>query len=297
MKSKFQVFVTYLSVFLVAILLAFNYQLFIVENDFAPAGLNGIATMVQYKTGFSIGYMSLIINIPLCILAYFFLNKDYALHSLLFCLTYSIVFLLLQQAGLERFQYDANGHDAVFPVLLSGVISGFVHGTSFRMNSSTGGTDIVSKYISFKRSQLNFFWINFTLNTCVAVISFFVYTQRDASGMLIYDYKPVCLCILYCFISSFIGNFIIKGTKTAYRFTIITSHAEEIMRRITMELKHSATYVTSHGAYSHAENTVVICVINKHQLVEIKEILKEYDNTFAFYETANETYGNFKKIK
>lgn len=297
MKNRFQVILTYLSVFLVAVLLAFNYQLFIVENDFAPAGLNGIATMVQYKTGFSIGYMSLIINVPLCLLAYFLLNKGFAIRSFLFCLTYSLAFLLLQRIGLTQFQYDASGHDTIFPVLLSGVISGFVHGTSFRMNSSTGGTDIVSRYISFKRPGLNFFWINFILNTCVAIVSFFVYTRIDASGMIVYDYKPVCLCILYCFISSFIGNFIIRGTKNAYKFTIITAHPNEIMERISVELKHSSTYVTAYGSYSHERNTMLICVINKHQLVEIKDILKRYDKTFSFYETVNETYGNFKRIK
>lgn len=64
MKTKINSLFSYLIISLVAILLAFNYQLFIVRNGFAPAGLNGIATMIQYKTGFSIGYMSLIINIP-----------------------------------------------------------------------------------------------------------------------------------------------------------------------------------------------------------------------------------------
>ena len=76
-KNILQKSAPYLGVIAVALLLAFNYQLFIVENGFAPAGLNGIATMVQYKTGFSIGYMSLIINVPLCILAYFFIDKKY----------------------------------------------------------------------------------------------------------------------------------------------------------------------------------------------------------------------------
>ena len=66
-----------LKIVAVAVLLAFNYQLFIVENGFAPAGLNGIATMIQYKTGFSIGYVSLLINIPLCVFAFFFLLKQF----------------------------------------------------------------------------------------------------------------------------------------------------------------------------------------------------------------------------
>lgn len=66
---------SYATVILLALLLAVNYHIFIVENHFAPAGLNGIATMVQYKTGFSISYMSLLINLPLCTLAYFLIEK------------------------------------------------------------------------------------------------------------------------------------------------------------------------------------------------------------------------------
>ena len=73
---------SYIWIAAVAVLLAFNYHIFIVQNHFAPAGLNGIATMVQYKTGFSIGYMSLLINIPLCILAFFFVDRSFAKRSL-----------------------------------------------------------------------------------------------------------------------------------------------------------------------------------------------------------------------
>ena len=154
-RKQFKRITRYVIIILIAILLAFNYQLFVVENNFAPAGLNGIATMVQYKTGFSIGYMSLIINVPLCIWAYFFVQKRFAKYSLCFCVTYSLVFLYLQKLGLEEFQYKSMGHDTIFPAILSGVLSGVVYGICFRNNASTGGTDIVSKYISKKKPELN----------------------------------------------------------------------------------------------------------------------------------------------
>ena len=288
---------TYIYIALIAILLAFNYQLFIVENGFAPAGLNGIATMVQYKTGFSIGYMSLIINVPLCILAYFLIDKKFAKRSLTFCLTYSFVFLYLQKLGLTQFQYNAQGHDTVFPVLLSGAISGFVYGVCFRNNASTGGTDIISKYISIKKKELNFFWVTFILNTIVAIVSFFVYAKPDDAQNLIYDYKPVCLCILYCFISSFIGNYIIRGTKSACKFTIITTHPQEISEEISAKLRHSSTQLSAMGSFTQDEKSVLLCVINKHQIIDLQEILNNYDNTFSFVETVNETYGNFKMIR
>ena len=288
---------SYIFILLAAVLLSFNYQLFIVNNGFAPAGLNGIATMIQYKTGFSIGYMSLIINIPLCVLAYFLVDRTFAKRSLVFCLTYSLVFLFLQKLGLEQFQYNAHGHDTVFPVLLSGVLSGVVYGICFRQNASTGGTDIVSKYISKKKRELNFFWVTFTLNAVVAIVSFFVYATKDAAGDMIYDYKPVCLCVLYCFISSFIGNYIIKGTKTACKFTVITAHPDEITADIFATLKHGATQITAVGSYKHEQKTMLICVVNKHQIVDFENILRKYGDTFSFCEMVSETYGNFKSVK
>lgn len=280
-----------------AILMALSYQLFIVENNFAPAGLNGVATMIQYKTGFSIGYMSLIINIPLCILAFFLLDKKFAVRTLIFSIVYSFSFLLFQDLGLVQFQYRALGHNTIFPVMLSGVISGFIYGVCFSNNASTGGTDIISKYISFKKPNFNFFWITFIINTIVAIISFFVYSKPDESGDLIYDYSPVCLCILYCFISSFMGNYIIRGTKTATKFTIITEHPDEIAEEIKVSLKHSATKIDAIGTYRYESKSILICVINKHQLVNLQDILHKYDNTFSFAETVNATYGNFKRIK
>lgn len=288
---------SYGKIILLAVLLALNYQLFIVENGFAPAGINGIATMVQYKTGFSIAYMSLLINVPLCILAYFFVHKSFAKRSLCFCLVYSFAFLFLQKLGLEAFQYDAQGHDTIFPVMLSGIISGFVYGCCFRLNASTGGTDIVSKYISKKKPTLNFFWVTFILNAVVAAISFFVYAETAADGSLIYDYKPVCLCVMYCFISSFMGNYILRGTKTAVKFTVITAHADEITEEIFHKLKHGSTKIPGTGSFSNNPRDVLICVVNRHQIVEFQNILKKYDNTFSFSETVNETYGNFAHIK
>lgn len=290
-------FSSYLFVILAAMILAFTYQLFIVKNNFAPAGINGIATMIQYKTGFSIGYMSLIINVPLCILAYFLVNKEFAKKSLLFCIVYSFVYLGLQELNFTNFQYDAGGHDTIYPVIISGTLGGLVYGMCARHNASTGGTDIVSKYISVKKPYLNFFWITLTLNAIVAVASFFVYAKADAQGSMSYDYKPVCLCIIYCFISTFLGNVILQGSKQAYKFTVVTTHADEISKEVLTTLRHGATKLTAVGAYKMEQKDVLICVVNKHQIVDFQNILKKYDNTFSFVENVGNTFGNFAKVK
>ncbi len=295
-KKLWQYLLEYGMVALLAVAFAFMYHLFIVPNKFAPAGLNGIATMIQYKCGFSIGYFSLIINIPLCVYAFFCVNREFAVKSLTFCLAYSGAYLLLQQFDLSAIQYDAEGVDTIFPCLIAGLIGGCVYGLCVRFNASTGGTDIVSKGISVKKPLLNFFWINFAMNAVVAVASLFVFGSSGTDGFQI-DYKPACLCVLYCFLSSFLGNRILQGYKVAYKFTITTKHSEEIEEDILKYLHHSATRIQGKGIYSEDDKDVLMCVVNKHQIVDFKNILKKYSDTFTFIETVNETVGNFKKIK
>ncbi len=280
-----------------ALVFAFNYELFIIKNQFAPAGFNGIATMIEYLTDFSVGYFTLIINVPLCIFAFFFVSKDFAVKTAVFSVAYALFVLLLGNVDLSAFQYDAQGVDTIFPALIAGAIGGFVYGIAFRRNSSTGGADIVAKYVSIRDPMLNFFWINFAINAAIALASYFVYTETGDGGEMIYNYKPVCLCMLYCFLSSFVGNAIIKGSKTAYKFFIVTTHAEEIDAEIIDKLHHGATKFPAKGVYSNGDRTVIVCVVNKRQLVDFRNILKKYDDTFAFVETVNETFGSFAKVK
>ena len=286
----------YTWVVLWAVVLALSYTLFIVPNHFAPAGINGIGTMIQYKMGFSIAYFSLLVNVPLCLFAFFRIDKTFGLRSLIFCFAYSGAYLLFSHLDVARFRYDAGGTDTVFPCLVAGMISGLVYGMCFRRTASTGGTDIIAKYVNKRNPLLDFFWVTFFLNAAVALASYFVYAE-EIDGALHYDYRPVCLCIFYCFTSSFVGSKIISGAKEAYRFTVFTTHADEISKEILEKLQHSGTRLTGVGLYSGEERQVIVSVVNKHQIVDFENIIKKYDHTFAEVERVHETIGLFRKIK
>lgn len=284
---------------LLAILFACNYELFIVKNNFAPAGFNGIGTMIEYLFHFDIGYFTILVNAPLCLLAFFLVDPEFAIKTFIFSLVYALSCIIWQlfDEQLSYLQYNSEGIDTIYPVLIAGSVGGFVYGISFRRNASTGGADIVAKYVSKKDPVLNFFWINFAINAAIALVSFFVYAKRGENGAIMFDYKPVCLCMLYCFLSSLVGNAIIRGSKSALKFLIITSHAEEIDREILEKLKHSATRMKATGAYSGMEKDMIVCVVNRRQLTEFRDILSKYDDTFAFVESVNETFGKFNRTR
>lgn len=90
---------------------------------------------------------------------------------------------------------------------------------------------------------------------------------------------------------------IIQGSKQAYKFTVITNHADEISAEVLTTLRHGATKISAVGAYKKEEKQVLICVVNKHQIVDFQNILKKYDSTFSFVENVGNTFGNFAKVK
>ena len=81
---------TYAAIALVALVSAVNYELFVFPNQFAPSGVNGICTMIQHITGISVGYLSLLINVPLALWVYKEVSKPLAIRSMIYVVVFSV---------------------------------------------------------------------------------------------------------------------------------------------------------------------------------------------------------------
>ncbi len=267
------------------------YQIFIFENSFAPAGINGIATMIQYKLNFSVAYLSLLINIPLCVLAFVFLNKSFAARTTVFAITFSAALLLLQFRiiDLSFLSYKTdNGTSTILAPLASGVINGIIYGAAIRLNGCTGGTDIFAALIHKRRPELNLIWIIFAMNTAVALTSYFVYG---------FKVEPVVLCIIYSFLTSQVSDNILRGSRQRIKFEIISPDCKKLSDEIISELKHTVTVVPAKGMYSGRETEMLICVVQKHQATAMEKIIAAHPGAFAYSTVINETLGNFERIK
>ena len=287
-KTKSKKLLTYVVICAVAVMAALNYQLFVFPNKFAPAGLNGICTMIQYITGISVGYMSLLINIPLAIFVYLKVSKSLAMRSMFYVAVFSIMLVVLDKVDLSRFAYyTENGTSTILGPLVGGIIFGAGYSVLVQGSANSGGTDFVAAIIHKYRPEMNMFYIIFALNVTVAVSSYFVYD---------YQIEPVLLCILYAFMSSTVSDRMTKSGRAAVRFEIITDYPEEIGQKIIQKLHHSATVIPARGMYSGKEVNMLICVVNKGQMAKLADIIRSYPHTFAIMSSVNEVVGNFKKI-
>lgn len=279
---------TYLMIILMALLCAVNYQLFVFPNSFAPAGLNGICTMIQHLFGLSIGYMNLLINIPLAVAVFFAVSRPQALRSSAYVVAFSVFTLILERVDLSAFAYATeNGTSSILGPLVAGILTGFASGIIFPTGANTGGTEFIASLIQKKNPQVNFFWVTFALNVSVAGISYFVYD---------FQMEPVLLCILYSFASSSVRDRMSRNSRSAIRFEIVTDEPEALSRDIIRTLHHSTTVVPAKGMYKGNPTNVVICVINKSQVVELANIVRKYPHSFAIMSHVGQVIGNFKRL-
>ena len=277
---------TYLVIIAIALIYALSYELFIFPNEFAPAGLSGICTMVQYVFGINVGYLSLLINVPLAIWIYFSVSRPLALRSMAFVVTFSLGLVVLDYVDLSAFAYST-GSSAVLGPLVGGVINGACYAQLLKASAYTGGTDFIAALIHKNHPEKSIFGLIFVMNALVAVVSYFVYG---------YKMEPVILCILYSFASSTLSERVTKSGRTAIRCEIITDRPQEISDAIIGKLRHSATLIPARGMYSGKETNVLICVVNKTQVAALSAIIRSFPNTFAVFSQANEVMGNFRKL-
>lgn len=279
----------YLIICVIAVLGAFNYQIFVFPNDFAPSGINGILTIIRHLFGINFGMMYLVLNVPLLMVAHHLIQGRYALNTFVYVVVFSITSMILKNVDLSVLSF--NGQDAgerIMAAVAAGVFSGFNYGLTMRMGGCTGGMDIVGSIVSHKNPEINMVWLVFSINVAVAVLSFFAY------GM---NYVPVILCIIYSFVTSRVGDFILKGARSAAKFEIITSYPEELSQALMGRLHHGCTVLPARGMYSHVDKSLLICVVNRRQIPEFGRIIKEFDDTFVIMTPVARTYGNFKQVK
>ena len=104
------------------------------------------------------------------------------------------------------------------------------------------------------------------------------------------------LCLIYCYLSSSISDTILKGGKSAMKFEVITREPEELSHQLMEHLHHGVTVVQAEGMYSETPRFLLICVVNRHQVVRFQEVLSRFPGTFAYVSSVNETLGNFKHV-
>lgn len=261
---------------------------FIAPNGFAVGGLFGVGIMLGHITGINLGWFSLAINVPLIIVAFFFLSKRFAVMTTSYIVLYSLFSILIEQVdkllGGSLVYIDSG--TPIIAAIVGGVLGGFSFVLMSRTGGTQGGTDIIAAILQKKRPDISITWIIFFIDSVIVLAAFFVYNN----GLL-----PIFLAVIEMFSKSAVADKFLKGSKSALKVEIVTDYPEEISAEIIQKLARGITVVESHGAYTGKKHSLLNCVIKRRQVAELERIIKKYPDTFSYIIPANEVLGRWRK--
>lgn len=279
-KSKMKTLgINTVGILLASILRTFSVHSFIVANNFAPGGVTGVASMLQYAIGWNSGIFLFAINIPLVIMAFFLINREFAVKTAIVIVLTSGLLLLFEYLKIPVY---ADPQNAVLAAIAAGLLGGASLAAVLKFGGSTGGTDILAMIIQKKHVDTNIAWFIFMLDGIVVLASFFVY------GM---NLTPVLLAFTEMFVSAKTCDLIMRGLKSAQKFEIITDSPEELSKEIIQRLGRGVTMLPAVGMYSHEDKALLVCIVRRRQITEFRKILKNYPDSFAYITATNEVMG------
>lgn len=258
-------------------LFSLGFSLFLQPNDLSSGGISGLALVaVELLHRSSVGRLSILINLPLFILGGMKIGRRFFCGSLLGMLVSSLlidVFALLPMPPVEP----------LMAALYGGATCGLGLGIVFICGSSTGGSDILVRLLKLRYRNIPIGQISMSFDAIVCILTGLVF--RDVNKAL------------YTGISVFITGQIIDAV--VYRFDyskvalIVSREYAQIAHEIGTRLDRGATFLQGEGSYSHTATKVVLAVVKKQQVTELKELVMSLDpDAFVIIQEAHQVLGD-----
>lgn len=266
-----------------AVILSIGIHAFIVPANIAPGGASGAALLVNYLTGLPVGAVTMVINVPLLLLAWFYLSRRFAVTTAIASALCSAVLDLVIVPICPVYSGDR-----LLCSLYGGILSGAGMALIFLTGTTTGGTDIIGYLLQKKKPHISIGRALMLVDGVILAVSIPVFGNIEAAlfGLIsLYAQTKVLDSIIY-------------GGAKGSMATIITEKAEPISLRIISELDRTATLLPAVGAYSGKATGVLLCTVRLSQFSKLKRIVHEEDpDAFVVATETSEVLGlGFKEL-
>lgn len=222
-------------------------------------GLSQLTATLLHNTPFSMSpaILILLFNIPLFILAWFQISHKFTIFTFMAVVFSSIMIKVIHPVTLTT--------DPIICAIFGGVVNGFGTGLALKYGISTGGLDIIGLTVR-KRTGKSVGTVNIIFNIFIVIAAGFVFGWPHA---------------FYSALSIFVNARIMDLVFTRQQkmqVIIITSNPDDVILSVQKHMRRGITIIhDAEGAYQHDKKTVLITVISRFEMPELKEAMKEAD--------------------
>lgn len=263
-----------------SLLYAVGVGVFLNPNNLAPGGVSGIAIILKkiFPVLPGVGMLILIINIPIMIVGWkkfgprFIINTSYAL----------VISSLFIDIIPKMIDADSVSDNPMLSSIIGGAAFGLAMGLLFRMETTTGGMDIIVKIVRGKYPHLKTGQIYLLLDIVILIASAFAFSNVEVAL-----YAAIAI-----YVSTLVMDKAIYIGDEATLIYIMSKKRKQIADYMMKELDVGVTFIKSKGAYSNTDGEIIMCVMRKQRLAKVRTALKETDpEAFMIVTSANEVFG------
>ena len=253
---------------LAGIINAIGITFFLAPVKLYDSGISGTSMLLSQITPLNLSVFLLLLNIPLFLYGYKKQGKLFTVYAIYTIAIYSITaWLITDILPIDvNFASPLAGTDLLLCALFGGVISGVGSGFAIRFGGAMDGVEVMA-VIFAKR-------IGISVGTFVMIYNIGLYI---VCGIIIESWiLPLYSIVTYAAALKTV-DFIVEGFDRAKCAMIVTTEADEVCKALTEAFETGITKVEAIGGYSNSPKTMVYFVVNRFQVVKMKEIVHHID--------------------
>ena len=249
----------------------------LLPNSVTSGGVMGIAIIINKLTQLPIGVMNILMNVPLFLAAWKLFGKKFLIDSLI---GMSVSSVAVDLFALRELVLTG---DPMLASIIGGVVKGAGLGMVLYTGATTGGVDIVAKFLRKKFAHINFGTIVLIMDTAV------ILTYAAVLG----KYESAMYSLVSMFVIGKVTDAILYGTDNSCICYIISQSSDMLVKAITFgKIHRGVTVLEGVGGYSGKEKQVIMCVIKRPQIAELKKTVKSIDpGAFVILSDAKNVFG------
>ena len=284
MKKLINTIIEFLGLIIGCLFMGVALNMFFKPYTIAPGGLSGLSLVISKFIGLSVSTIMLLIGIPLLLFSIKILGKKDSIKTFIGMIILSIVLKFT-----ESLSTISVTQDILLSSISGAIFLGIGLGIVFRVDGSTGGTDLIALMINRIIPSL-------PVSKCLTIIDGMVVLSAGIANGNIETglYSAIALYIIFKVIDA-----IISGFDYSKAFMIITDDRDELKEAILNDVKRGVTVLDGKGGYSNNDKSILLVVVNnKNQEVHLKKLIKRVDpNAFIIVSDVHEVLGKgFKSI-
>ena len=266
------------------IMQAIGMAVFMVPAKLVSGGITGLAQVINHLTGWPIGIMTLIGNIPVMIIGWRYLGR---LHFAVRTLTSVFLFSLFTDIIYYFFPDPTLTGDLFLNTVFGAVIMGIGYGLVYLGSGTSGGTDIIGRILNQN--------LGISLSNSYLICD----TLPIILGAVFFGWERALYALIVVYISGKAAEVISEGNSSFRQVYIISDAYEKICAQILEQMDHGVTVLHGAGGYSGREKEILYCVIYRGEVNTLKKLVAEADpDAFMIVGQANEVLGEgFKRMK